>query len=53
MLSGKCHKELNIPVIVDIDNQHKVSVDIADKYQTDCSVLYRSYLDSFEIYIFP
>jgi len=31
-LSGKCQKELDIPVIVDAYNQHKVGVDMANQY---------------------
>jgi len=33
-LLGERQKELNIPVIVDAYNQHKVGVDVADQYQT-------------------
>jgi hypothetical protein len=29
---GECQKELDIPVIVDAYNQHKVGVDVADQY---------------------
>jgi hypothetical protein len=31
-LPGECQKELDIPVIVDAYNQHKVGVDVADQY---------------------
>jgi len=34
-LPGECQKELDIPVIVDPFNQHKVGVDVADQYWTD------------------
>jgi len=34
-LPGECQKELDIPVIVDAYNQHKVGVDVADQYWTD------------------
>jgi len=33
-LPGECQKELDIPVIVDAYNKHKVGVDVADRYQT-------------------
>jgi len=33
-LPGERHKELDIPVIVDVYNQHKVGVDVADQYRT-------------------
>ena len=34
ILPGEGQKELDIPVIVDAYNQHKVGVDVADQYQT-------------------
>jgi hypothetical protein len=33
-LPGECQKELDIPVIVDVYNQHRVGVDVADQYRT-------------------
>jgi len=33
-LPGERQKELDIPVIVDANNQHKVGVDVADQYRT-------------------
>jgi hypothetical protein len=31
-LPGECQKELDIPVIVDVYNQYRVGVDVADQY---------------------
>jgi len=42
-LAGEHQKELDIPVSVDADNQHKVGVDVADQYRThfDTQLIFR------------